>query len=109
MFADENVKRMDEAIKAIIENATISEHAGIIACLRGMKNRDDMNDFLTSFAKPLLMIFGAKDNYIPKEAAETLIAKFHTASHLMLHDSGHSGFLEEPDISATKLLEFVKD
>ena len=109
MFADENVKRMNETIKAIIENATISEHKGIIACLRGMKNRDDMNEFLASFAKPLLMIFGEKDNYIPKETAESLIDKFHAASHLMLQNSGHSGFLEEPDISATKLLEFAKN
>ncbi|MDR2383732.1 MAG: alpha/beta hydrolase [Prevotellaceae bacterium] len=108
MFADENLKRMEEAIAMISENATISEPAGIIACLRGMKNRKDMNPFLSGFDKPLLFIFGKKDKYIPETVANGLIEKFPHADTLILENSGHAGFLEEPEICAQKLIEFIK-
>ena len=107
MFAKENCKRMADAIDEIVENASIAEPEGTIACLRGMKSRDDMNDFLTSFSKPLLTIFGAKDNYITQETAETLMAKFPESRYLLLQNSGHSGFLEEPELSAQGLIEFA--
>jgi pimeloyl-ACP methyl ester carboxylesterase len=108
MFADENLPRMKETILMISENAAITEPDGIIACLRGMKTRKDMNDFLSKFEKPLLLIFGKKDKYIPENVANNMIAKFPAAKALMLENSGHSGFLEEPEICAQKLIEFIK-
>jgi pimeloyl-ACP methyl ester carboxylesterase len=108
MFADENLRKMEEAIAMISENATISESEGIIACLRGMKSRKDMNLFLEKFDKPLLFIFGRKDKYISETAATGLIEKFPNAETLILENSGHAGFLEEPEISSQKLIEFIK-
>jgi pimeloyl-ACP methyl ester carboxylesterase len=108
MFADENLQRMEEAIAMISENATISEPAGIIACLEGMKNRKDMNTFLSGFDKPLLFIFGKKDKYIPETVANGLLEKFPQADVLFLENSGHAGFLEEPEICSQKLIEFIK-
>ncbi|MDR1896258.1 MAG: alpha/beta hydrolase [Prevotellaceae bacterium] len=107
MFADDNLKKMKENIAMITENAMISDPNGIIACLRGMKNRKDMNAFLTEFTKPLLMIFGKKDKYIPEDVANTLIRKFPAAQNLILENSGHAGFLEEPEASCLKLTEFI--
>ncbi|MDR2564345.1 MAG: alpha/beta hydrolase [Prevotellaceae bacterium] len=107
MFANENRKRLSEVIEEIVENAAVAEPEGTIACLRGMKNRDDMNGFLSSFTKPLMMIFGAKDNYISVETAEALMVKFPASRNLMLQNSGHSGFLEEAEISASALMEFL--
>ncbi|MDR1339724.1 MAG: alpha/beta hydrolase [Prevotellaceae bacterium] len=107
MFADENLNRMEEAIAMISENAAISEPEGIIACLRGMKSRRDMNAFLSGFDRPLMFIFGRKDKYIPETVAAELIDKFPNAKALMLENSGHAGFLEEPEISSQKLIEFI--
>ncbi|MDR1129949.1 MAG: alpha/beta hydrolase [Prevotellaceae bacterium] len=107
MFADENLDRMEEAIAMISENASISEPEGIIACLKGMKNRRDMNAFLSGFDKPLLFIFGRKDKYISETVAAELIEKFPNAKTLILENSGHAGFLEEPEISSQKLIEFT--
>jgi pimeloyl-ACP methyl ester carboxylesterase len=109
MFADENLERMEESIAMISENATISEPEGIIACLRGMKNRKDMNSFLSGFGKPLLLIFGKKDKYIPENIAVGLAEKFPGAETLMLENSGHAGFLEEPEICSQKLIEFINN
>jgi pimeloyl-ACP methyl ester carboxylesterase len=108
MFADDNLPRMKESIAMISENATISEPKGIIACLKGMKNRKDMNPFLLGFDKPLLFIFGKKDKYISETVALGLIEKFPHTDSLILQNSGHAGFLEEPEISSQKLIEFIK-
>jgi pimeloyl-ACP methyl ester carboxylesterase len=109
MFADENLRKMGKAIMMISENATISEPEGIIACLRGMKNRKDMNSFLSGFDKPLLLIFGRKDKYIPENIAVGLIEKFPDAKNLILENSGHAGFLEEPEICSQKLIDFINN
>jgi pimeloyl-ACP methyl ester carboxylesterase len=108
MFADDNLSRMEASIAMISENATISDPKGIIACLNGMKNRKDMNPFLSSFDKPLLFIFGKKDKYIAESVAVGLAEKFPNADCIMLENSGHAGFLEEPEISSQKLIEFIK-
>ncbi|MDR1583094.1 MAG: alpha/beta hydrolase [Prevotellaceae bacterium] len=107
MFAGENLQRMEEAIAMITGNATISDPEGIIACLRGMKNRKDMNSFLSRFNKPLLLIFGKKDKYIPETVASGLIEKFPNAKTLILENSGHAGFLEEPETSSLSLIKFI--
>jgi pimeloyl-ACP methyl ester carboxylesterase len=109
MFADENLNRMDEVIVMISENATIADTNGIVACLKGMKNRKDMNPFLANFDKPLLFVFGKKDKYISGAVADGLIEKFPNAKTVILENSGHAGFLEEPEISAKSLIEFIKN
>jgi pimeloyl-ACP methyl ester carboxylesterase len=109
MFAADNLQRMKEAIAMISENATISDLKGIVACLRGMKNRKDMNAFLSQFDKPLLWVLGKKDKYIPETVAAGLIEKFPHAKTLVFDDAGHAAFLEEPEATALTLIEFIKN
>lgn len=107
IFAPDNVKRFEELIEAIKVNVEFADKDGIIACLQGMKEREDMNDFLFSYAKPVLLILGKKDNLIGWDIAETLIAKFKNADVLVLENSGHVGFIEEPESSEKGLLAFA--
>lgn len=108
MYADDNVKRMADRIEEAIEDIAISEPEGIAACLRGMKEREDMNDFLLAFEKPSLLIFGAKDNFTTPEIVAGLMTKFTRSQHLLLEQSGHIGFVEEPEKSLEALLAFVR-
>jgi pimeloyl-ACP methyl ester carboxylesterase len=107
MFASSNAAKMHDAIALIAANAMISDPEGIVACLKGMKARKDMNDFLAAFDKPLLMMFGKKDNYISEETARTLTEKFPKAQVATLENSGHAGFLEEPEAAARSLVKFI--
>ena len=50
---------------------------------------------------------GKHDGYIPVEAAEEIIAMNPQAKVVWLENSGHMGFIEEPEACATALLEFV--
>ena len=47
------------------------------------------------------------DGYIPLEKAEALAAAHPQARVAWLEHSGHMGFLEEPEITARALLDFM--
>jgi pimeloyl-ACP methyl ester carboxylesterase len=108
MFADDNRARFASVIEELSEIAEIHEPEGLIACLEGMKQRPDRNAFLSSFEKPLLFVFGAKDRYILPETAQQLAARFPQAQVLWLPNSGHNGFIEEPEAVAQRFLAFME-
>jgi pimeloyl-ACP methyl ester carboxylesterase len=108
LFAPQNVKRMQAHIDEMTCNLQFTKDAGIIACLKGMQQRSDMNDFLKGFTKPLLFVFGKNDQYISAETAQAMADKFPQAVAMWFENSGHCAFLEEPDKAAEALAEFVK-
>jgi pimeloyl-ACP methyl ester carboxylesterase len=108
MFAADSVTRFYEPVADLEANAEIADDEGIIACLRGMKSREDMNDFLKTFSKPLIFVFGKKDRHISFEVATTLMERFPQAQALVLENSGHAGFIEEEKVVAEKMIEFAQ-
>ena len=106
-FAADNTQRLQEKVKRAQEIAYQNEDQGIVALLRGMKNRADLSSTLSDSSLRLLLIGGMKDNYIPIEVFEKLGAMAAHASVLRLRESGHMGFIEEPDICAKALREFA--
>ncbi len=107
-FAEENRTRMQEAIEELREQVFLTEDEGIVALLNGMMERSDRNDLLRTTAVPHLFILGRRDGYIPVEAAEAMVAAHPEAEVCWLEQSGHMGFLEEPEAAAEALLRFVK-
>ena len=85
----------------------VTEDEGIAALLRGMIERPDRNEMLRRSAVRQLFIFGKHDGYIPLEKAEALAAAHPQARVAWLEHSGHMGFLEEPEITARALLDFM--
>ena len=106
-FAADNRRRMKEYIDDLAEQVAVTEDDGIVALLNGMIERPDRNEMLRRSAVRQLFIFGRKDGYIPVEVAESLAASHPQAQVAWLEDSGHMGFLEEPERSAEILLQFV--
>jgi pimeloyl-ACP methyl ester carboxylesterase len=107
MFAEDNVSRFKRKIEEFVEVGDVHDPQGIIASLEGMKTRPDRNEFLASFKKPLLFIFGQKDRHISPETAKSLAAKFPQADVLWLPDAGHCGFVEAPQVTADKISGLV--
>lgn len=107
-FAPENRQRMKDAVEDLAEQVFITEDEGIVALLNGMIERPDRNDLLRKSPVAQLFILGRKDGYIPAEAAEKLAAAHPQARVVWLENSGHMGFLEEPEACAQALLEFVE-
>lgn len=106
-FAEENRTRMADAIEDLTEQVFVTEEEGIVALLNGMIARKDQNEMLRRTKVPVLFILGRKDNYIPVEAAEKMVADHPEARVVWLEHSGHMGFLEEPETTARALLDFV--
>ena len=106
-FAEENRTRMADAIEDLTEQVFVTEEEGIVALLNGMIARKDQNEMLRRTKVPVLFILGRKDNYIPVEAAEKMVADHLEARVVWLEHSGHMGFLEEPEATAKALLDFV--
>ena len=108
-FAEENRARMRDEIEDLTEQVFVTEDEGIVALLGGMIARRDQNEMLRTSKVPQLFILGRKDGYIPPEAAEKMVAEHPQAQVVWLENSGHMGFLEEPEAAAQAILDFVHD
>lgn len=106
-FAVENRPRMQDAIEDLTEQVVITEDEGIVALLNGMIHRADQNEMLQSSPVRQLFILGRKDGYIVPEVAEAMVNRHPQARVAWLDNSGHMGFLEEPEPCAEALLQFV--
>ena len=106
-FAEDNRTRMKDYIEDLTEQVAVTEDEGIVALLNGMIARKDRNEMLRASKVPQLFILGRKDNYIPVEAAEKLVEGHPQARIVWLENSGHMGFLEEPETTARAILDFV--
>lgn len=106
-FAEQNRERMRDCIEDLTEQVAVTEDGGIVALLNGMIARKDRNEMLRKSTVPALFILGRKDGYIPAEAAEAMAAAHPEAQVVWLENSGHMGFLEEPEATAAAIRAFV--
>ena len=106
-FAVQNRERLKDYIEDLVEQVHITEDDGIVALLGGMIARADQNEMLRASSVPQLFIFGRHDNYIPVETAERIAAANPQAQVVWLSESGHMGFIEEPERCAAAILGFV--
>lgn len=107
-FAEHNRRELAETIEEFKEIVAITENEGIKAILRGMNSRQDLTTKLQESEVPLMLIFGRHDDYISIERAEESISTLPKAEVIWLENSGHMGFIEEPETTAQHLLEFSR-
>lgn len=106
-FAEHNRRRLKSYIEDLVECVHITEDEGIVALLNGMIDRVDQNAMLKECGVSQLFIMGKHDAYIPLEAAEQIVANNPQAEVAWLEESGHMGFIEQPQACADALLDFV--
>ena len=107
-FATDNLDSMSKEIEQLKAMAMRSPDNGTIALLNGMKERPDRSAVLKDSGLPLLLIGGIKDNYIPVEVFERLVSMAPHARVLRLKNSGHQGFMEEPEHVKEAFVEFLE-
>jgi pimeloyl-ACP methyl ester carboxylesterase len=107
-FATDNLRRMRDEIAFLEEQIYVTEPEGVTALLKGMKARVDSNELLQKSTLPQLFILGKKDNYIPLERAEEMVANHPQAEVVWLENSGHMGFFEEPEATAEAIKQFLQ-
>lgn len=107
-FAEQNRRRLSSDIAALSERIQMFDEDGIIALLRGLASREDMSTLLAESAVSQLFIFGRKDEYITEQVAQKIIEEQPQAKVVWLEESGHMGFIEEPEKCAEVILNFAK-
>jgi pimeloyl-ACP methyl ester carboxylesterase len=106
-FATDNLEQFAAEVNRAKAIGTQNSEEGIIALLEGMKVRPDRQDLLKETGLPVLFILGKKDNYIPYNLMHNVAKRTVTGEILTLENSGHMGFIEEPDVCLKTLSSFV--
>ena len=105
-FANDNLETFSIKIEELKIRAKNNNPDGVCALLLGMMDRPDRQILIKEFAKPMLFIFGGKDNYIPVDTAKNMAELNPLISLKWLDKSGHMGFIEEEDISIETICDF---
>jgi len=106
-FAASNLEVLKDQINEAIEIAAMSPNDGILALLRGMKERKDHSEALMNEEYVPLLIWGQKDNYIGEAVFKKLLDLAPNASVIVLKNSGHMGFIEEADCAYTGIMTYL--
>ena len=107
MYAEQNRGKFLSEInfsKNICDNTL---DTGVIASLNGMMLRKNNFELLKNIKKEILFIIGEKDDLIPISSVLPQIDLSNKVNYVLLHNSGHMGFVEEKQISQKKLMEFI--
>lgn len=107
LFANEFKENFQDEINLVKKIAMATPDNGVIAMLRGMKIRSDRSHLLAKNDLPLLLITGAYDILIPEEDARKMLALSPKIKRGELLNSGHMGFIEEPENAAKVLKNFI--
>jgi len=107
-FSSDNLVRMAREVEQAKQIAIKNPDKGVIALLNGMKERYDHTRVLQNPDLPILLIGGVKDNYIPIEVFDKLIKLAPHATVVRLEESGHMGFMEEPERVSRAIMEMLQ-
>lgn len=107
-FADDNVEKFKEEIERIKGIAIQTKNEGIKNALKGMMQRPDRYYLLRDFQKPILVVAGAKDNYIPLNISQEMAEISNDIQLEVFEESGHMGFIEEKEKAVKVIHDFAK-
>jgi pimeloyl-ACP methyl ester carboxylesterase len=107
MFSPYNLSGMKDDVARSNEIASHTPDDGIISALKGMICRPSRNALLERGPVPLLWILGIHDQYIDYKTVSAAVKMPDNGILETLFQSGHLGFIEEPERSCSILEEFA--
>lgn len=106
MYSSANLRRLDEKVEETIEMTETHSPDGIVASIKGMMQRGETKDVLSN-AKKAMFIFGTDDKFITEETRNKLIEEFPGVKSVVLPQTGHNSFIEEPQLTLDAIVEFI--
>ncbi|MEZ5197433.1 MAG: hypothetical protein R2764_13870 [Bacteroidales bacterium] len=107
LFAKANRGIFKKEIDNLIEQAGETSKDGIIAALKGMKERTDNTELLKTFKKPVLYIIGKEDSRIPLKTALYQSSLPNRCTVQILGGVGHMGYIEAKKETLHYLKQFA--
>lgn len=109
LFAAKNLKPLKKEVTFATQVARKTSKQGIVNALEGMKDRPS-RDVILHFAEyPIYFIVGKYDNVLPMQSLLDQAKLCKRGKALLLEQSGHMGFLEQPADCAWFLNKFARD
>lgn len=108
LFAEKNVQYLKEEIGMATRLAASTSRRGIVAALRGMKDRPSRDVILGMATYPVLIVAGEHDKVLPVAQLKEQAGLPKNGSLLLLEHDGHFGFLESPRQSLKALRSFIR-
>ena len=108
MFATQNLVKYKATIEEIKIQVSQMPAQGIISALEGMKARVNYTDLIKTTDIPILFIAGRYDNLIQIDVSERQVQDVKNISFKVLENSGHMGYIEEEELSAQYILDYLK-
>jgi len=106
-FSKKNQESFSDEMDTLIKIASDTKEQGIIAALKAMMNRPDMNEMLKGLSVPKYSFIGMEDNFIPFEKGMEWVRDSGMDAILFEH-SGHMSFIEEKQKCVEAVLEILK-
>ena len=94
MYFSENLRVCDEKIRETAELCETHNPEGIIASIRGIQQRPDLQSVMLNPPVPLTLIHGDHDNFLPMERVEEMKQKFDKVEYRLIPSTGHNSFIE---------------
>jgi len=108
LFPEEVHKKFQKEIEFLIYCARETPREGIIAALKGMRDRKDQTEMLKSTKLPVLFILGLKDSKAPVARLWEMISLPAVSETLILRDCGHMGYIEAPEVTLKTIKNFAR-
>jgi len=108
LFPEEVHGKFHKEIESLIRCARDLPRDGIIAALKGMRERKDQKNLLRSTKLPVLFILGLKDSKAPVSRLWEMISLPAVSESLILRDCGHMGYIEAPEITLKAVRNFAR-
>lgn len=107
LFAKENLPLLKDEVKKAKQIALDTPKEGIVAALRGIKERPSREMVLKNANYPVLFIIGKQDVILAWENLLLLTGLPKRSYHIVLEHAGHMGFYEAPEETFKALRKFA--
>ena len=91
-------EELEEKILDMTELCDTHDPAGIVACLKGVIQREDTSAFLAGCNIPVLAVCGSSDSLVTEEYRARIATECKNVRLEILPDCGHNVFFEQPSI-----------
>lgn len=98
----------DKIVNGFIERMRLpNAKLAFMSTILGLKNAEIITKKLQSIIPPTLIIWGSDDPVIPIQHADEFVASIADCRFLRMDGCGHTPYVQEPVIFASKVLDFV--
>ena len=106
-FAPGNEAKLPQEFDQLTQAASRVTKEGALAGIHSINTREDSLSFIMKSKIPTLIVVGKHDKVYNQEDQLSEHSKIPHAKLLLLHNSGHLGFMEEKDLFVSKVKDFL--